>query len=301
MKTAFRNTVALITLSRSINPHSHFRSLLPHFSVAAVSSSPPLLFSLAKPETFRFRRVFSSQRHSSMTGGEAYAPMSMEKQFEDFRIQLEEAGNLRERIRAVVMEIESTTRLMYASFLLVHQSRPLSEVLEKHKTQVDTLKELYRRLAEILCACPGDYYRYHNDWRSETQTVVSLLAFMHWLETGSLLMHTEAQEKLGLNEEFALDIEDYLIGLCFLSNEMPRYVVNQVLAGNYDCPRKALKFLTDLHAAFRMLNLRNDFLRKKFDSLKYDLKRVEEVYYDMKIRHLADEDSTGDNGNQGQS
>lgn len=126
MKTAFRNTVALITLSRSINPHSHFRSLLPHFSVAAVSSSPPLLFSLAKPETFRFRRVFSSQRHSSMTGGEAHAPMSMEKQFEDFRVQLEEAGNLRERIRAVVMEIESTTRLMYASFLLVHQSRPLS-------------------------------------------------------------------------------------------------------------------------------------------------------------------------------
>lgn len=46
----------------------------------------------------------------------------------------------------------------------------------------------------------------------------------------------------------------------------PRYVVNQVTAGDYDCPRKVLKFLTDLNAAFRMLNLRNDFLRKKFDS-----------------------------------
>lgn len=45
----------------------------------------------------------------------------------------------------------------------------------------------------------------------------------------------------------------------------PRYVVNQVTAGDYDCPRKVLKFLTDLHAAFRMLNLRNDLLRKKFD------------------------------------
>lgn len=45
----------------------------------------------------------------------------------------------------------------------------------------------------------------------------------------------------------------------------PRYVVNQVTAGDYDCPRKVLKFLTDLHASFRMLNLRNDFLRKKFD------------------------------------
>lgn len=39
--------------------------------------------------------------------------------------------------------------------------------------------------------------RYHGDWRSETQTVVSLLALMHWLETGTLLLHNEAEEKLG--------------------------------------------------------------------------------------------------------
>lgn len=42
-------------------------------------------------------------------------------------------------------------------------------------------------------------------------------------------------------------------------------MVNQVTAGDYDCPRKVMMFLTDLHAAFRLLNLRNDFLRKKFD------------------------------------
>jgi len=42
-------------------------------------------------------------------------------------------------------------------------------------------------------------------------------------------------------------------------------VVNRVTYGDYDCPRKVLNFVTDLHAAFRMLNLRNDFLRKKFD------------------------------------
>ncbi|XP_006428743.2 translin [Citrus clementina] len=303
MKSAFRNAVALRTLPHyhCINPHFH--SLL-RFSVAAVSSPPSSLVSPSKPETFRFLRRSSPLRvrYSSMTGGETDAPTSMEKQFEDFRVKLDEAGSLRERIRAVVNEIESITRLMHASLLHVHQSRPLSEVLEKPKAQVDGLKELYGRLAEVLCECPGEYYRFHNDWRSETQTVVSLLAFMHWLETGKLLMHTEAEEKLGMNQaEFALDIEDYLIGLCFLSNEMPRYVVNQVLAGNYDCPRKVLRFLTDLHAAFRMLNLRNDFLRKKFDSLKYDLKRVEEVYYDMKIRHLANGDSAEDNGTQGQS
>ncbi|KAL6987385.1 hypothetical protein U1Q18_013132 [Sarracenia purpurea var. burkii] len=265
-----------------------------------------------------------------MADGEAHAPPSpssaLEQQFEDFRHHLNESGSLRERIRCVATEIESATRVMHSSLLLVHQSRPVPacvcekkanvlfgywekkgcsnilegcpypmvirpndyEILEKAEAQIGMLKELFHRLAEILLECPGQYYRYHGDWRSETQSVVSVLAFMHWLETGSLLMHTEAEKKLGLDDsEFGLDIEDYLIGICFMSNELPRYVVNQVTAGDYDCPRKVLKFLTDLHAAFRMLNLRNDFLRKKFDGMKYDLRKVEEVHYDVKIRGLA--------------
>lgn len=217
----------------------------------------------------------------------------MENQFEEFRAQLEESGSVRDRIRAVATEMESATRIMHAGLLLVHQSLPIPEVLEKARAQIGVLRGLFGRLAEILCECPGQYYRYHGDWRSETQTAVSLLAFLHWLETGSLLIHKEAEQKLGLDaSEFGLDIEDYLIGLCFMSNELPRYVVNQVTAGDYDCPRKVLKFLTDLHASFRMLNLRNDFLRKKFDGMKYDLRRVEDVYYDVKIRGLAPGDST---------
>jgi hypothetical protein len=35
------------------------------------------------------------------------------------------------------------------------------------------------------------------------------------------------------------------------------------------------------------LNLRNDILRRKFDSLKYDLKRCEDVVYDLTLRGLA--------------
>ncbi|GFP90789.1 translin [Phtheirospermum japonicum] len=242
-----------------------------------------------------------------MASGESgpHAPPSptvhtLERQFEDFRHQLDDSGSLRERIRSVALEIESVTRIMQSSLLLIHQSRPIPEVLEKAKGQIIVLKELYSKLAEIIREFPGQYYRFHGDWRSETQTVVSLLAFIHWLETESLLLHSEAEEKLGLNpSEFGLDIEEYLIGICFMSNDLPRYVVNQVTAGDYDCPRKVLKFLTDLHAAFRMLNLRNDFLRKKFDGMKYDLRKVEEVYYDVKIRGLAtNENARGEQGDE---
>ena len=50
----------------------------------------------------------------------------------------------------------------------------------------------YKRTDILVLVC-----RYHGEWRSETQTAVSLLTFMHWLETGNLLMHTEAEQKLG--------------------------------------------------------------------------------------------------------
>ncbi|BAT85406.1 hypothetical protein VIGAN_04294700 [Vigna angularis var. angularis] len=49
---------------------------------------------------------------------------SLEKQFDAFRVHLEQSGTLRDRIRSVVSEIESSTRLIYATLLLVHQSRP---------------------------------------------------------------------------------------------------------------------------------------------------------------------------------
>lgn len=64
---------------------------------------------------------------SAFTLNKAQAPTSspsLEKHFEDFRVHLQEPGSLREGIRVVVMEIESTSRLMYASLLLVHQSCP---------------------------------------------------------------------------------------------------------------------------------------------------------------------------------
>ncbi|GER47197.1 translin family protein [Striga asiatica] len=288
MKSVFRSVIytKLSFPIRPLNPNPHRAAplaLLPWRAAGGLST----LSSMASD-------VSGSNAPSSPTAA------ALEKQFEVFRHQLDGSGGLRERIRGVASEIESVTRIIQSSLLLIHQSRPIPEVVEKAKGQIPVLRELYSKLAEIIQEYPGQYYRYHGDWRTETQTVVSLLAFMHYLETESLLLHAEAEEKLGLNPvEFGLDVEDYLVGICFMSNDLPRYVVNQVTAGDYDCPRKVLKFLTDLHAAFRMLNLRNDFLRKKFDGMKYDLRRVEEVYYDVKIRGLAaKENSGGDQGDE---
>ena len=65
-----------------------------------------------------------------------------------------------------------------------------------------------------------------------------------------------------------------------------RFSVNVVTAGDYGRPMRIAKFMNELDSGFRLLNLKNDSLRKKYDGLKYDLKKVEEVVYDVSIRGL---------------
>lgn len=61
--------------------------------------------------------------------------------------------------------------------------------------------------------------------------------------------------------------------------------MNSVILGDYKRPF-LISFISDVTAGFRLLNLKNDNLRRKYDSLKYDVKKVEEVVYDISIRGL---------------
>lgn len=75
--------------------------------------------------------------------------------------------------------------------------------------------------------------------------------------------------------------------------------------GDYERPLIISKHVKDLSAGFQILNLKNDILRKRykwqakkkiiplwlkwqdrFDSIKYDVKKIEEVVYDITLRGL---------------
>lgn len=68
-----------------------------------------------------------------------------------------------------------------------------------------------------------------------------------------------------------------------------RLAVNSVTAGDYNRPLRISNFINELDSGFRLLNLKNDPLRKRYDGLKYDVKKIEEVVYDLSIRGLAKE------------
>ena len=65
-----------------------------------------------------------------------------------------------------------------------------------------------------------------------------------------------------------------------------RLARNSVTMGDHHVPLMISQFIKDVHAGFQILNLKNDILRKRSDSIKYRVKEVEDVVYDLSLRNL---------------
>jgi predicted translin family RNA/ssDNA-binding protein len=88
-------------------------------------------------------------------------------------------------------------------------------------------------------------------------------------------------------DAFHISIEEYLQALISLIEELARLAINSVTLGDYQRPLQISQFVKDLHAGFQILNLKNDSLRRRSDSIKYSVKKIEDVVYDLSLRNLV--------------
>ena len=72
-------------------------------------------------------------------------------------------------------------------------------------------------------------------------------------------------------DAFHLSIEEYLHALINLIDELARLAVNSVTLGDFERPLQISQFIKDIHAGFQILNLKNDSLRRRSDSIKYSV------------------------------
>ncbi|CAI5976249.1 unnamed protein product [Closterium sp. NIES-65] len=196
----------------------------------------------------------------------------LEAELAEIGAQLEAVAAVRDDLRAAVQRMDGLTRQVQSDLLGVHrrQEGAVQQAVQKARESVPKLQAAYAELAAIIARRPGEFYR--------LPTTI--------LPSPSLSHSTHGACPSVRAASFSIDLEDYLTGLCGLSNEFPRFVMNRVTAGDYAVPRVAAAFLNDLFAAFRKLNLRNDMLRKRFDgAYKYDRKRkkVEKVVHEVQI------------------
>jgi predicted translin family RNA/ssDNA-binding protein len=90
--------------------------------------------------------------------------------------------------------------------------------------------------------------------------------------------------KMPTRDDLKVDTESYLMGLCDLTGELMRKAVKQVIEQKYDEAAKIKALVEELYGAFLKFDLRNGELRKKSDSIKWNLQKLEDLMCDIAIR-----------------
>jgi len=93
-----------------------------------------------------------------------------------------------------------------------------------------------------------------------------------------------ANEKVPSAKELGVEDEDYLLGLCDLTGELVRKAVMDGINKDFASAKKIHGLVEEIYGAFLMFDLRNGELRKKADSIKWNLKKLDDLLYDIGMK-----------------
>ena len=182
---------------------------------------------------------------------------------EDFlsiRKEMKDIENKRESIIQISREIITVSKqIIYAA-----QRNDLKEaqlLIKDIKEKIKKLKKVYIALDTNINAVALQEY-------------VEAIAFFEFVKN----------KKIPTKKSLGVSAEDYLCGLCDLTGELVRKAVYDVIHKNYKEAENIKELVHDIYGEFLKLHLRNGELRKKSDSIKWNLKKLEEVMYDISMK-----------------
>ncbi|PLB38533.1 translin [Aspergillus candidus] len=221
--------------------------------------------------------------------------------FEDLQAKIDEEAAVRDELHDIVQTLARRGRSTQAILSRAHSTprNQLKPVLEDATREILAQKQEVQALKAVADKHP--FYKYNGVWTRELQNLVSAIELCAWLGgleeykssgSASFLTIEEVGKFLDIpvnlkeQDAFHLTIEEYLLALISMVEELSRLAVNSVTIGDYDRPLQISQFIKDLFSGFQLLNLKNDILRKRSDGIKYSVKKVEDVVYDLSLRNL---------------
>jgi predicted translin family RNA/ssDNA-binding protein len=182
-------------------------------------------------------------------------------EFADIIKELEESDKKREEIIPKAREI-------------VKQSKTAIYALQRGdlKTAASVLAVMKKSIAELKPY--SEIAVYAGTIKPAIQEYVEAACFNEFVLTGKMLPR----------KELGISAEHYVAGLCDLSGEIVRKAINAAINDDPKLVINAKKFVENLYYGLLQLDLRNGELRKKFDGIKYDLKKLEDVVLSLKLQ-----------------
>ncbi|KAI4239634.1 MAG: hypothetical protein LQ349_000244 [Xanthoria aureola] len=217
--------------------------------------------------------------------------------FEQLQANIDDDSQFRDEVRNILQKRERQGR-MTSSVLSRAHSVPAAELKEALKPARSSIDEQIQTISELgAMVSKYPYYKYNHLWTRHTQETIRSLIFGVWLgvyepEQGTLLTIKEVGSSMNVpvdvkdRDVFHITTEEYLLALTDLIEELARLAVNSVILGDFQRPLQISKFVKELHAGFQILNMKNDVLRRKSDGIKYSVKKIEDVVYDLSLRNL---------------
>ncbi|MBW3013455.1 hypothetical protein KY340_04605 [Candidatus Woesearchaeota archaeon] len=91
-------------------------------------------------------------------------------------------------------------------------------------------------------------------------------------------------KKLVTDEDLNANAEHYLSGVCDLTGELVRYAYNIGIKGDVKQAEEIRQFIEELYNELMLFAFRSGELRKKFDQIKYNLKNINQLVFDLKVK-----------------
>ncbi len=86
------------------------------------------------------------------------------------------------------------------------------------------------------------------------------------------------------SKDLKVDYESYLLGMCDLTGELMRFATNQFINENFDKVLDVKKTLDLIYDELGLFDFRNSELRRKYDSIKYSVKKIDDLIIEIKKR-----------------
>jgi len=119
--------------------------------------------------------------------------------------------------------------------------------------------------------------------KREGLTGIENTAVQEYVEAACLYYYVK-DKRLPTRKDLAVDANSYLLGLCDLTGELVRMAVKHVIQGRGQEALAITATVEDIYGEFLKFNLRNGELRKKSDSIKWNLQKLEQLSLDVSKR-----------------
>lgn len=179
----------------------------------------------------------------------------MLKGFDKIRKELESLEDKREEAIKNSREIIKISKQIIYS---VHRDN-----MKKAREQVEEIKKKIKKLG-----------------KEAYETSIVGVAFQEYAEAICYYEFVK-NGKIPTFEEIGIDVTSYLMGLCDLTGELVRKAIRDIIKKKFDEVIKIKDLVEDIHGEFLEFDLRNNELRRKSDSIKWNLKKLEDVVLDL--------------------